>query len=422
MAYLNLFMKPVDFTHLSVKNKKFTKGLVTVANGASFVTLEIPKSELAESRQVIYIHIHRDTKRCYLGITEQDVKSRWYGGIGYRSNRRFGSAIAKYGWEEFDSHILAFCEDREQLNTAEITAIAAAGGHKSKYTFNLSSGGDLVADNDKPVIGVLLRTGEQKRFKSAVDAARQLGMNNIDKPAAIARKEKTSSTEGWWFRFEDDIDAKPPVEWGESYRLNQVKKLQGKKLIAIHFETKEERHFNNQNEAAKALGVYKSQISQVALGEAISAKGWWIKFDSDDRTMPEIYGTKSTRSKRDKKVYATHLKSGEKLEFRNCTEADIELKLHKGAAAAVASGDRASTSDWWFSYKKDIDPPKEYRGALVAKARSKAIVATEMATGKEVSFDSAKEAALQLSMSRASISYVISGKLGSVKGYKFRFA
>lgn len=413
---------PIDFTHLSTKNKNYPTGMVTVANGTSFVILKIPKSELAAIRQVIYIHIHRDTKRCYVGITEQDVKSRWHGGVGYRSNRRFGSAISKHGWKEFDSHILAFCDDREQLNAAEIKAIASAGGHKSKYTFNLSSGGDLVADNDKPVIGVFLETGEEKRFKSSVDAARQLGMNNIDKPSAIARKEKTSSTEGWWFRFEDDVDAKPPTEWGESYRLNQVKRLQGKKVIAIHFKTNEEKRFNNQDEAAVALGVHKSQISQVALGDAMSANGWWIKFEDDDRPMPKIYGTQSTRAKRDKKVYAVHLKTGEKLGFRNCTVADNELKLHKGAAAAVASGERASTSDWWFSYKKDVDPPKEYRGALVAKARSKAIVAIEIATGKEVRFNSAKEAALQLGMSRASISVVISGKLKSAKGYLFRFA
>ena len=414
-------MKPVDFTRLSKKNQGYPKGSVTVANGASFVVLEVPELELATARQVIYLHVHRETKRCYVGITEQDVKSRWYGGVGYRSNRRFGSAIAKYGWKEFDSHILAFGEDREQLNAAEIEAIAAAGGHKSKYTFNLSSGGDLVADNDKPVIGVFLGTGEQKRFKSSVDAARQLGMTNIDKPAAIARKEKTSSTEGWWFRFEDDLDAKPPSEWGESYRLNQVKRLQGKKVIAINFRTKEERHFNIQDEAAVDLGVHKSQISQVALGEAMSANGWWIKFEDDDRPMPEIYGTQSTRVKRDKKVFAVNLTTGEKMEFRNCTVADQELKLYKGAAAAVASGERSSTSDWWFTYKRDADPPKEYKGALVAKARSKAIVATEIATGLEERYDSAKDAALKLGMSRASISFVISGKLKSIKGYRFRF-
>jgi len=415
-------MTSIDFTYLSAKNKKYHRDSVTVANGATFVVLKIPKLQLASSRMVIYIHIHRETKRCYVGITEQDVKSRWYGGLGYRSNRRFGSAIAKHGWPEFDSHILAFCEDRDQLNAAEIRAIAAAGGHKSKYTFNLSSGGDLVADNDKPVIGVFLKTGEQKRFKSSVDAARQLGMTNIDKPSAIARKEKTSSIEGWWFRFEDDVDAKPPAEWGESYRLNQVKKLQGKKVIAIHYETKENRYFSNQDEAAKALGVFKSQISQVALGEGMSTNGWWIKFEGDNRPMPEIYVTQSTRSKRDKKVYATYFQSGEKFEFRNCTVADNELKIHKGSAASVASGDRTSASGWWFSYKKNENPPKEYKGALVAKARSKAIIATEIASGKEVRFDSAKEAALQLGMSRASISFVISGKLKKIKGYIFRFA
>ena len=415
-------MKPIDFTHLSDRNNKYTRDLVTVANGASFITLNIPKAELVTSRQVIYLHIHRNTKRCYVGITEQDVKSRWYGGIGYRSNRRFGSAIAKYGWKEFDSHILAFCENRQQLNQAEIEAIAFAGGHNSKHTFNLSSGGDLVADNDKPVIGVFLETGEERRFKSSVEAARQLGMTNIDKPAAIARREKTSSTEGWWFRFEDDLGAKPPIEWGESYRLNQVKRLQGKKVIAIHFKTKEEKYFNNQDEAAVALGVHKSQISQVAIGAVLSANGWWIKFEGDDRPMPEIYGTQSTRVKRDKKVFAVNLTTGEKFEFRNCTVADSELKLHKGAAASVASGDRTSTSDWWFTFRKDADPPKVYKSALVARARSKAIVATEIATGIEARYDSAKKAALHLKMSRASISFVISGKFNSIKGYRFRFA
>ena len=93
-----------------------------------------------------------------------------------------------------------------------------------------------------------------------------------------------------------------------------------------------------------------------------------------------------------------------------------------GAAAAVASGDRASTSNWWFSYKKDDDPPKEYSGTLVAKTRSKAIIATDISTGKELRFDSAKAAALQLGMSRSSISVVISGKLKSAKGYLFKFA
>jgi len=52
---------------------------------------------------------------------------RWGGGIPYRNNRRFGNAIQAHGWESFDSYILAFAEDRETLNIAEIQAIVAAG-------------------------------------------------------------------------------------------------------------------------------------------------------------------------------------------------------------------------------------------------------------------------------------------------------
>ena len=307
------------------------------------------------------------------------------------------------------------------LNQVEILVIAAVGGHKSKHTFNLSPGGDFVAENDKPVLGIYLKTGEKKEFKSGVDAARFLGMSNKDKPSAIARGEKTSSKEGWWFRFKDDLSAKPPEEWGELLRLNQVKRLQGKKVIAIHFETKEERRYENQDEAAKDLGVHKSLVSQVAIGSAMSAKGWWIKFDGDDRQMPPIFGSEFTRLKRDRKIYAINLVTKEKHEFRNCTVADNELGIYKGAAAMVASGERVSAANWWFTYVKDSEPPTLFKGALVAKARSKSVIAKNLITGEERSYSSAKLASEELGMSRAAISKVISGILDSVKGYKFYF-
>lgn len=411
----------VDFTSWSDQNEFYEKKEVTLSNGAVFVVIDIPKKDWSKTFNVAYIHIHDVTRRCYVGITIQDIRSRWNGGIGYRQNRRFGYAIKKYGWNSFKSYVITFADDRNLLNQVEILAIAAVGGHKSKHTFNLSPGGDIVADNDKPVLGVYLKTGEEKEFKSGVDAARFLGMSNKDKPSAIARGEKTSSTEGWWFRFKDDLSAKPPEEWGELLRLNQVKRLQGKKVIAIHFETKEERRYQNQDEAAKDLGVHKSLISQVAVGSAMSANGWWIKFVEEKRKMPSIFGSESTRLKRDRKVYAVNLVTKEKYEFRNCTVADNELKIYKGAAAMVASGVRVSAANWWFTYVKDSQPPKDFKGALVAKARSKSVIAKNLITGEERTYSSAKLASEQLGMSRAAISKVISGSLDSVKGYKFYF-
>lgn len=414
-------MVAIDFTHLSAQNAHYPKQLVTVANGAAFVALDLAEETKANASNIIYLHIHRESKKCYIGITVQAAGKRWFNGIAYRNNRCFGYALKKYGWDAFDSFVLAFGDDRDGLNRAEVVAIAAGGGHKSKFTYNLSPGGDMIAENDKPIIGILLATGAERRFKSGSDAARQLEMKNVDMPMAVARGERTSVA-GWWFRFEDDTSATPPESWGEDLRVEAVRRKQGKKIIAINYATGEQRIFGTGAEAAKALGIHLSAVSMVARGEDFSAKGWWFRFEDDDRQMPSIHGQKAGRLKRDKKVYVVHLKTGERREFRNCTVADTELGIYNGASASVASGKRASAADWWFSHEKDAPPPAEFKGALVAKARSKAVVAIDMATGREQQFDSAKAAASALGMSRAAISCVISGRLETAKGYKFRFA
>jgi hypothetical protein len=115
------------------------------------------------------------------------------------------------------------------------------------------------------------------------------------------------------------------------------------------------------------------------------------------------------------------LACGERRAFRNCTVADIGLDLYKGAAASVASGQRASAAGWWFSLKQTDKPPTKVKGALVAEARSKPIYAIELATGKETRFDSAKQAEETLGIHRSSISNIIKGKSKQSKGYSFRF-
>jgi hypothetical protein len=411
----------VDFTHMSKRNSDFPRVSVHVANGAEFVALGLTEAELHQSTNVLYLHIHRESRKCYVGITVQEAAKRWFAGNAYKQNRRFGPAVTKHGWSAFDSYVLAFAEDREVLNAAEVAAIAAAGGHKSKYTYNLSPGGDMVAENDKPIVGVHLETGKLQNFKSGSDAARTLGIKNTDMPMAVARGERTSC-DGWWFRFEDDVTAQPPVAWGESLRLNSVRDMQGKPVVAINLGTAEERTFPTTGAAAEALGIHQSQVSGIARGNDLSAKGWWFKFEGDTRPPPAIHGQKAGRLLRDKVVYAVNLKTGRRHQFRNCTVADSELGIYMGAAAAVALGARTSAAGWWFTYDPDGAAPTEYKGALVATARSKAVIATELATGQETTFSSAKEAAAALSMSRATISFNISGKLKSAKGYSFRFA
>lgn len=413
-------MKAISYFHLSKKNKKYPTQLVEVANGAQFQALKLVKEEISKAANVLYIHINRQNKQCYVGITEQVVWKRWLSGMAYRNNRRFGAAIKKYEWDQFDSFILAFGDSRESLNQAEKDAIAAAGGHKSKHTYNLSPGGDMVAENDIPIFGVNLETGKSKKFKSGSDAARKIGLKGTDMPMAVARGERTSVA-NWWFRYEVDQDKQPPTIWGNALRILEVQKKQSKNLIAISFKTKEQRRYKTLGEAAKDLGVTKGLISDVARGTSTSANGWWIKFEVDKREMPKTFGSTLRREKRDEKVYAINLSSGERREFRNCKVADSELAIYKGAAASVASGHRASAAGWWFSLEKSGNPPNKYKGGLVAEARSKPIYAIELATGKETCFVSAKQAEEALGIHRSSISNIIKGKSKSSKGYGFRF-
>lgn len=411
---------PVDFTHLSELNQAYKRSLVQVANGKTFVTLDMNEDEKLQASNIVYLHIHHKTRKCYVGITAQKAADRWFSGIAYKQNKRFGAALKKYGWSSFESHILTFAASRELLNQCEIDAIFAAGGHQSKFTYNLSPGGDTVADNSKPIIGIHLKTGETREFQSGTEAANLLKIGNPDMPMAVARKER-SSVKGWWFRYKEDDFSKAPEVWGEKLRIRQVIAKQGKSLIAHHLKTGTQLQFLTTSEAAKALGVQQTQVSEIARGKGYSANGWWFKYSDDDRDPPRIFGTDATRATRDIPVYAINLKTGERQVFRNCTVADASLDIHKGAAASVASGKRVSASDWWFSYDPSAQAPQDYKGALVSKARSKPIVATLLSTGQKTIFPSAKIASEALSISRASISFAINGRFESIKVYKFEF-
>jgi hypothetical protein len=59
---------------------------------------------------------------------------------------------------------------------------------------------------------------------------------------------------------------------------------------------------------------------------------------------------------------------------------------------------------------------------LVAKARSKAVIATNLISGKSIQYESAKVAAEKLGMSRAAISKSIKSGSKPAKGYSFKLA
>lgn len=409
-------MSLFDFHPLDDRNKNFKTKLVRVANGSIFRVLDIGKNDALSAFGLLYVHVLRSSRRCYIGITQMRARHRWHR-TAYRFQRVFWAAIKTYGWGAFDSYVVALCQDRDLLLDAEMMAIAAAGGHRSKFTFNSSPGGEIVAENDKALIGVCLLDGRVVHFKSGSQAARVLGLSVSDGPTAVARGER-SSVAGWWFRFAEQR-SEPPTIWGEQLRVQRVRELQGKKVIAIHTVTRDVRIFSTTAEAASQLRVEQSAVSMVARGLGHSARGWWFKFAGDPREIPLAFGSVATREKRDREVYATNLSTGEKKQFRNSSVADRHLGLHLGASASVASGSRTSAGNWWFSYISDEAPPTLFKGALVAMARSKPVIATRVATGERYQFLNGKTASEVLGVHRSAISQILRGKRTVSCGFTF---
>jgi hypothetical protein len=84
-------------------------------------------------------------------------------------------------------------------------------------------------------------------------------------PNKVARKEMTS-IHGWWFRFADDEEAKPPELWGNKLRQATLVEQRGRYVIGVNLATGEQQRFRTVAVAAQAIGVEYSTVYEVASG------------------------------------------------------------------------------------------------------------------------------------------------------------
>ena len=94
-----------------------------------------------ENNYCVYCHTNKLTGEKYIGASK-NIKKRWCAnGINYIKYGKFGEAIRKYGWDNFDHKIIksnlskAEAEDYEKMYIAELNTI--------KEGYNIQSGGNL---------------------------------------------------------------------------------------------------------------------------------------------------------------------------------------------------------------------------------------------------------------------------------------
>lgn len=99
---------------------------------------------------VVYLHVNKENKKTYVGITCQKPEARWgSNGIGYKNyyystQNYFYNAIKKYGWDNFEHIILFENKTKEEAERLEILYIKVLMSNNKTYGYNISNGGSSI--------------------------------------------------------------------------------------------------------------------------------------------------------------------------------------------------------------------------------------------------------------------------------------
>lgn len=104
----------------------------------------------------VYLHLNKINAKRYYGITsESKPEIRWKKGYGH--NKHLESAIAKYGWNNFDHIIIASNLSKQEAELMEQQLVTQYNSNNPQYGYNLTSGGGA---------GVFRHSEESKRLMS----------------------------------------------------------------------------------------------------------------------------------------------------------------------------------------------------------------------------------------------------------------
>ena len=79
---------------------------------------------MKERKYTVYIHTCNENGKKYVGVTCQRINRRWgKNGAGYKLCTYFGSAINKYGWDNFNHEIVLCNLTKDEAEMFEIEII-----------------------------------------------------------------------------------------------------------------------------------------------------------------------------------------------------------------------------------------------------------------------------------------------------------
>lgn len=215
----------------------------------------IDERQMEERHCSVYVHTSPSGKY-YVGMTGQDVKSRWNGGAGYNSQPYFRNAIQKYGWDNFEHEVIASHLTKEEAINFEKLLIRELKQNEREFGYNITEGGEGhtgISGEKNPMYGKHHTEEARKKIAEA----------GLDRPAWNKGKHHP-----------DEVKEKMQQVWHETHNSN----ANSRKIRCV--ETGEE--FQQVREAAEKSLLSTSTIAKCARKGSASRSGLHWEYVSEE--------------------------------------------------------------------------------------------------------------------------------------------
>lgn len=214
----------------------------------------------------VYCHTSPSGKK-YFGITK-NTRRRWGGnGSGYSRNPHFYNAILKYGWDNFTHEILHDGLSQEDACTLERRYIEAYRTNEFAFGYNRSVGGE------NPFCGREYSEKEREhRSRMMKGNKRGLGYRHTEdarrkiSEAGYRRKGKPLTEE----QLREVVSHLPPPRYG-------AENPSSKPVLCVELNIV----YPCGKDAAEALNLQRSHISNVCQGKRETTGGYHFRFLED---------------------------------------------------------------------------------------------------------------------------------------------
>lgn len=239
----------------------------------------------------IYKYTNLANGKIYIDQTKHTLEQRAQNGNNYKGSTYFYHAIIKYGWDNFQSEILADNLSLEEANQKEEYYISLFDSTNPKIGYNIRLGGgnSQIADSTRKIISAKAIERYKDKTKNpmygkthSVETIRKMselksGKNNpmygthMTDDAKLKR-QKTCQERNISFTHEWSDEERERA----SIRLKELAKRWSKKVICIE----DDLVFDTITLAAKHYGVNKSTLSGHLNGKQKSCKNKHFQFVS----------------------------------------------------------------------------------------------------------------------------------------------